>query len=568
MVETRTHYFQARSFAEGDQPPRWPARAGWLGALALACLLAGFGYGAWELARHNLAVFTLHRDLIYPESAGIELARWTARDGRVFPHFQHSPYTPAIYGPLFYLALAAVEKLLRGHFFSLLLAARGASLAAFYGLAALVYVFSRRRGHGFFAALLAALALLAASDFSAWMVSARPDLPALFFTIFGLLLAAGISARTAAAADVAKRDDRRWPLVLAGSCCAAAWLLKQSFAAAPLAALIWLLRRGRRRDAGWFLAACAALPALFLTTLILRGEPALHELLLLRHSLMQPRQGLHILLAHLARPGNLALFILGALGALHVAFGRREPALNAARGQLLMIYFLLAWTLPVWPLMQCGGGANYLLEGWTACALLAPDGLAALTHAWAKIAPRSRMLILALLVYYTGWILLPRYRRPSYLQYMRNYGNLRPLRRWRVFSSDAYLTVHGRRPELLDPDLAHILSLTGHFDDAPIVARLRRQSYGLLFLGNWHGALPAYRGISYYSRAEIRAIRRHYSMLCATKGITVWLPRGRPALLHTSTAGEILNQRCVPMPLRLSWRGKYQLRAGTQKMSN
>ncbi len=526
--------------------------------LAWAILLLGLAAPAALTLSRNLPRIGLHHDVIYPEAAGAQLALWTAQTGRVFPPLQRPPFTPAIYGPLFYLSLAALARTRHASLFALLLAGRLASLAAYLGLVAIVIFFNRRRGYAWPASLAAGLALAGIPAFSAWIVCARPDLAALFFGILGLWLADG-------AAGQASERRARAAWLGAGAACAAAWLLKQSFVAAPLAILAWLLWRRRRLAALIFLSVCALPVAVVLGALWLRGEPVLTSLLRLRHALLQPRLGLSILAGELRLPGHLLLLGLGGLGWLRElrSAGRARPLALPA------VYFPLAWTLPVWPILQSGGGGNYLFEAWTACALLLPEGLRALA-AWggqihARLAPdRFRLRPLAALAGLTllaaagCGLFFARLLKPSYIVRQRGFASLRRLRPLRVFSSDDYLTIHGRRPEFLDPDLAHILALTGHFSPAPILARLRRRRYDLLLLGIWHGALPAYRGISYYSRAEIRAIRRHYLPVCAAYGLSAWRPRGRPAPITAAALSRTLGRHCRRRPFQLLPDGRYR----------
>ncbi len=501
-------------------------------------ILAGiFSFGAYRILTSNASRLMLHRDVIYPESAGIELALRAARTGHIYPHFQTPPFTPAIYGPGYYLAFATVARALHFGFFRLLVFARFGSFLAFLGLLALVFAFSRRQV-GWYGAALAAVALAAGIDFSGWIACARPDLLALFFTILGLVLAAWPPA------------PGRVRLLAAGAACAAAWLIKQSFVAAPLAVLLWLLLRRRRRDAGIFLGACAAPALLTLAWLGLHQEPWLTAMLLLRHSVMQPREGWQLFLTAITSPANGLSFLLGLAGFVSA---RRRPEWSLPRW-----YFILAWTIPVWPIMQAGASTNYLFEGWTAGALLLPAAVDHLQAHWTAISPASKTLALGLLLFY-GW----QYQLPVYHKLIitvRGYGNLAPLRNLRVFTNDDYLNAHSRQPELLDPDLAHILALTGHFDETPILARLQGQVYDMLLLGNWGGQLPSYRGIPYYSLAEIRAIRRNYRSACVADEMTVWIPHGRAPALTRPEFGRMLGSECLPAQITLGAGGRMRVK--------
>lgn len=510
----------------------------------MVCL--AFGYGAVRLLVANAAVLHLNRDVLYPESAGVQIALWCAHTGRIFPHFHSSPFTPAVYGPAFYLGLGLIERWFHLGFFHLLVLGRLISFGSFLAVGLLLFVLVRRLGFNYLSALTAAVAMWSGFDFTMWISSARPDLPALFCTALGLLLAAWDGS------------PRRGLILASGLACSSAWLLKQSFVAVPLAILLWLLMQKRRREAAVFFAACALPALLVLAWPLVHGEPVLRSLTLLRHSVMQPRIGWQMLYANLVNiPANSWLFAWGLIGWLAVLRGSEKQ--NPAR--LLAIYFPIAWILPVVPLMQAGAAINYLFEGWLAAALLLPDAFEALRSSWLRISAFSRSLALVLLLAFVCGFQLPQYWHVQYLFNPQGYGNLRPLRAYRIFSSDDYLTVHGRNPELLDPDLAHILELTGYWSSAPIVRQLNRHYYDYLFVAVlWGGSLPQYRGIPYYSPMVLEAINRNYVSDCISDGMTVWRPRGRLSPLSSAAVSRILGASCQKIALTVHPDGTLQWR--------
>jgi hypothetical protein len=159
-------------------------------AIVLAPLLL---VGAIQLGKAVQSI-TTQGDNTYPESAVVQTAMWAKTSGRIYPALDGSPYTPAPYGPLFYVALTTLAKLGNMNFYSLLISGRIVSFAVYLLIVAAAYSWNRRHMQGVLA-LLGPVLILSQVDFVDWNVTVRPDLPALVEKNSGSRLALRIGRR-------------------------------------------------------------------------------------------------------------------------------------------------------------------------------------------------------------------------------------------------------------------------------------------------------------------------------------------------------------------------------------
>src|SRR5689334_9415276 len=101
------------------------------GKLLLAVLLGPLLLaGACQLAKGTTGLFA-KGDNTFPESAVVQTAIWAKQTGRIYPGLDASPYTPAPYGPLFYVGLTVLAKAGNFNFDGLLVAGRVLSFAVY-----------------------------------------------------------------------------------------------------------------------------------------------------------------------------------------------------------------------------------------------------------------------------------------------------------------------------------------------------------------------------------------------------------------------------------------------------
>jgi hypothetical protein len=448
-------------------------------------------------------------DSTFPESAVAQTALWAKDSGRLYPALDQSPYTPAPYGPLFYVALSGLAKLGASNLDRLLIVARLAALSAFLLVVFAAYRWGRRQMLTPAAAFAGAALILSQIDFEAWNATARPDLPALLlsFIAFFVLTTASVTVRRAA---------------LAGLFCGIAGLLKQSYIALPLAVFLWLFTTRQRRPAVAFLGAVGFVGVAVFALLALRHEPFAREMLLARYSPVSLGEAVRLLKSDfLNYPGQIVLLGLGALGLL-----RMNPEKVPAR-PMIAAYFVLAWLTNFYTAMAPGASMNAFLEAWVLTSVCGAFALLDLMESWGQSAATARRIILLLwltvmAVDLNVWRITLSVRPPS------EYGMLaQAMAGRRVLSDIPYVSAHGVRPELLDPSVNHYLEMAGHWSAQPLLQDLRAGSFDYVMVG-LNGRRPRqWRGLTLFSTSILAQIDSAYRTLCASERVAVYVPRSR-----------------------------------------
>jgi hypothetical protein len=473
-----------------------------------ACTLTFFGAG----------MLPKRGDVTSPESAVVYTGIQASRTGWIYSDINSYPYTAPAYGPILYVALGALARAQHADFDSVLLSGRIIVFLSFLALGPLVYFCTVRAGASHPG--IGVLAALGALNFRGWSTSVRPDVPALALELLGLYFA--LPGKTRAA----------WRIVVSGLCVAAAVLLKQSMFLAAVSILFWLLTRRQFRDAAIFVAS-SLIPVSVTLGILSMNQPVLETMMLLRHA---PRDfGTMVYLAAHSLPYSLLLLALGLAG----VFLRR----GNDSFRLLKIYFVLAWTLSPAMMLQVGADINYLLEGWVACALLAPVAIDGLESLWPTLACGSRWALVATVLIgagLMGWGL----RRGSPVH---EYPRAAQLERLTVLSDIPYLSAHSRRPELLDPFMNESLTGSGHWSPRPILANIEMQDYDAVFLRTNDGAVETWRGMPRFDPSILTALDQNYDVLCLARSTAVLAPRKRRPL-DVQRASEILNDSCTAAP--------------------
>lgn len=478
--------------------------------------------GSAVLGVASLHVLPTTGDTMYPETANILPGIALLHSGQVYPDFNAYPFFASVYGPLFYLFIAVIARIAHSNLFAILIVGRAVSYLCFLATGLLVYLCARRLGYPRSYAAIAWLGVAFCADFFSWNVTFRPDVPALMFGAVALYLA------------LRSETGSRLNLGAAGLCAAAAVLLKQSIFMATLAIAIWLITSKRFRDLAVFVAS-VALPVIALFAFLQTREPALQRVMALRYTPKDVPSAITIVRHALLRADG-ALLMTFALIAVFFAAHRRH--------RLLLIYFICAWTLPVLALAQCGANANYLLEGWLACALLIPAALTAIEDRWPRLHFAWRAaLILGLVAVLAGQIGLWKYFTASRMP--TKFANVAPLRDLKVFGDVPYLTGSGREPELPEPFLAHMFAITGHWSPAPVAARIDQRIYDVIILGNDRGFVRGWRGVTNLDPVLLNRINADYNVLCGTGQFVVLIPNSRIVPFNTALANEVFGRPCT-----------------------
>jgi hypothetical protein len=492
-----------------------------LGMLLALCLLGS------ALSAHRQVQWLFHQgDNSYPESAVVQVGLWAEQTGRLYPAIAVAPFTPAPYGPLLYLSVAAVARLSSSDYAGVVVLLRAIMFSVLLGLCLVVYLCSRRTQTRALFALIAATLLLAQSQFFPWSVTVRADVPAILFSVLALLFVLKDDSATTAFA------------VAAGASVAFALLFKHTFVAAPAAICVWLLWR---RD---YIRLVTVLVTAFVTVggligwLMARGEPVLRELFILAHPPMSLRSEVGLIKdSFRTDPGQWAVLALALIG-LRAAQRKREPG-----PVLVALYFVLALAVALLTLMQPGGDLNYLLEPMVAGVLLVPLGLSELVDNWLATPNVVRAFVLLMLgaLLITGvdrWREIPPPRSTSAFASLFNHN--------RVLTTSPYLAVHSREPQVLDPYLNTILEATGRWSPDALLRAIRNEDYDYIVMYLKDGTVTAYRGYPFFSNSIQHEIKAHYEPFCAFEGdVSVLIPRGQ-ASNQTRERQAIAAAGCVP----------------------
>jgi hypothetical protein len=481
--------------------------------------------GLCQLAKAGQYLF-FHGDTTFPESAVAQTALWAKASGRIYPALEQTPYTPAPYGPLFYVGLTAVAKVIGGDIDRLLFVGRALTFSAFLLLLFLTYRWGKRQMLAGAIAFAAPLLLLSQIDFEAWNATVRPDLAALLLTFvaFFVLTTAPVSWRR---------------VLLAGLLCGVAGLLKQSFIALPLAGLLWLFTTRQRRAALIFLAGMVAVAVAVLLPLTLMHEPFAREMLLARYSPISFFEAVRLVRTDFLNfPGQIVLLGLGLLGLL------RMNASAAAPRSLLTTYFFLAWAANFYTAMAPGASMNAFLEAWVITSVCAPFALLDLIESWEQTAATARAVVL--LLWITVMVLdLNYWRTVLSVRPSAEYGKLAQfVAGRRVLSDIPYVVAHGERPELLDPSVNHYLEIAKQWSPKPLTGDLERGSFDYVVVGLNGRRARQWRGLTLFSTSILAQIEAGYRPICASERVAVYVPRARVVADRTE---DLKKAGCKPI---------------------
>lgn len=480
--------------------------------------------GATALMVAGALVLPTNGDTMYPETANILPGIALLRTGHVYPDFNSYPFFASVYGPLFYFIVAIAAHIAKSQLLSVLIIGRVLAYLCFLATAALVYLSARRLGHKRSFAALAGAGVLFCADFYSWNATFRPDVPAVMFGVAAISL-------------VLREKLRTHTLIAAGLCASAAALLKQSIFMAALAIALWLVTNKRFREATVFIAT-AALPVILVFGFLQSREPALQRVMALRYTPKDIPSAITIV-QHAIFRADGALLMTFALIAIFVA----------RRHQLLLLYFGCSWTLTVLALSQIGANANYLLEGWTACALLVPVALESFEIRWPQLHFAWRLtLILGIVAVLAGQSGLWKYFTAKRMPH--SYGSVALLRDYKIFGDVPYLTGSGRDPELPEPFLAHMFAITGHWSPSSVAARIDARKYDIIFVASDRGSARGWRGVANLDPVLFDRINVDYDILCATPTVVALTPNSREVSFTTAIATEVLGRPCLPVPSR------------------
>ncbi len=222
-----------------QSPLRLLTKLGWaLVVLGMGALLLVWAVRSWSVLFFPYQV-EYGEGPVLDWTLTLQAGRWP------YKPIQPPPWTFSVYTPGYLLAAAMLTPLAEQAGFSPWLAGRLISLASALGLAFLAATMARSLASTWWAGVLAAAVWLGSPYLHRWATFYRPDLFALWWSALGI-------------AFVGRARGRPQWLVPGGLALLAGMLTKQSFVAAPLAALFYLWQHDRRSAA--MLAASMAIP--------------------------------------------------------------------------------------------------------------------------------------------------------------------------------------------------------------------------------------------------------------------------------------------------------------------
>jgi hypothetical protein len=463
----------------------------------------------------TLGIITTPADIGYPESAPVETARLASQTGRLYPGFEAPPYTPAPYGPLFYVMLAAAGRLCNGDAYAIRVLLRSIVFASYVFLGLMGYLLARNAGATRHAAALGAAAIWTAPQlWMYWNVSARPDFPGLLLSFGGIWFVSRRASPTVRS------------VILAAACCASAILVKQSYLAAPLAIALYFLYRRSFRQFFVFAGSGLLVGLSVLGYLALRGEPVIREVLADRY-IPRSIHGAAVGLYSSLSVGLAVLVIAGGIAGALLALRSSEHW----QAQLLSLYFLLTLLLTSLALLNTGRNGYYLFEIWSVACVLAATVAPQAETMWEALSQPMRVgATVGLLLLGAQSILA--IRHPVETIYEYHFEKLNGLH---ILSEDPTFSARGKTPELLDPWLTAVLERNHAWNPSGILDEIRGEQFDVVFQDQIH---------SRFSPSLLEAIGESYQELCRSSTAQVMVPRSRKVRFSISDASYTLSESC------------------------
>jgi hypothetical protein len=497
------------------RPLFWPRL---LRRLAFLSLLVYCTLGSVAVTIEGAWMIRARRDTTFPESVNAYLAILAVRSGQIYHSVASPPYLPQPFGPLFYAMNAVIARASNLDVDLLLQRGRLLSFGCFLLCGLVVFQISRRLEFSNTESTLAAMMCLAQPGFLTWNATMRPDVPALLAMLLCLLFAL---------------CEEQWgpaACIASGLLAGAAFLLKQSAAAAPIAIGAVFLLEKKYRQIVWFALSAATPLALALGILLWHREPFFEQFTAVSRGVWSLGAGAQWIM----KPGHGALAIPLLIGGVGFLPARRE----SGRSKMIAAFALVSLCAGLATIPQVGGNINYFLPTLAGCALLLPFAMRVVVP---KMSAAPAIAILASIVLLAGTAggALECDDVRAYTAWTD--ASYEGLRSFKILSDDPYTSVHGRDPELLDPYTIHAFELTGHWNPSGVIESVQRGDYDLVILT--HGrTIHSYRGISFFGPRIVSSLNQNYEVACEA-GTTLVL---KPQLREARATPEMLSSLFGP----------------------
>jgi hypothetical protein len=313
-------------------------------------------------------------------------------------------------------------------------------------------------------------------------------------------------------------------------------LTKQSTAPVLFALAIDCLVTRRFRDIAALIAGSIPVPALVLSALWFRHEEFLPNFLAVGHAIYS-WPGAVVTAVDLMRTNQIAVLPI-SVGLLGAGFNWRKEKYRA-----ILLAGVFAWVANLAALANTGGSANYLILPWLLTVLLVPAGLAEI-ETWAK-----RSLLIPLGLTLLGGFLLIHQRNLLPWKVPDDLDTFN-VDKMNVLSDLAYLELHSRQPQLLDPLFYNHLSLQKAWSIAPILRQLDDEEFDLIVINGDDGQTDSeflvngYRGTARWGAGALGEMASHYRALCEVPGLIALVPRDRSVAVQEMDIARIFQQPC------------------------
>jgi hypothetical protein len=464
------------------------------------------------------------RDVGYPDSSDLLRIGEFIHTGHIYPDGDRPPYLVSLYGPLTYVLLSVPYRLAHSIGVTPQVPVRFAIVGAVCLCISLIYLISKRLYNSRSIALLCALFALSTLPMAQWTTQIRSDF-------------LGLAVSLVSVYWFLARNGR--PQTIGAAICAGlAPLFKQTFVAAPIGVVAWLIYKRRYKEAALWATTVGLTVACGYAIEGWREPLMFKTVAALRHPVLEYSRGFAILLDAVCQP-VVPFAVMGALLAVRK---------RATDNLLLLCYCCAAWLMAILIDPQAGGTINYFWEPLIASAVLAGPGLLELQSKVGRTPTLAKAMVFVLLL--SSFVPMLR-EQLAYLTLCRtNISQYHERKaRWESFVS----TVSGRRllstssdvallsstPEMPDPFLNGTLELRGGWNSAPIAAQIDAGVYDLIVIkaGEAENHQDDYRGIRKWSAGMWGALQKTYGPACvfqddnyvqkfAAEGAEeVWLPR-------------------------------------------
>jgi Dolichyl-phosphate-mannose-protein mannosyltransferase len=489
------------------------------GAVVLFLLLCAFStvFGTAT----GLANF---RDVDYPDSSDLLRISEFARLGHIYPDGNRPPYMVSLYGPLTYVLLSIPYRVAQAVGITPQVLVRLGVVGAVCLCVLLIFLISKRLYNSRSIASLCALFAVSGLGLGHWTTQIRGDFPALalsLLSVYWFLLKNG-----------------RPQTVGSAICAGLAPLVKQTFFAAPIAIVGWLIYKRRYKEAALWATGVGLTVAGGYGIVWWREPLMVQTMAALRHPVVEYPHAIAFILDAIAQP-VVPFAVLGAV----LAIGKLADRL------LLVFYCVAAWLVAILVIPQVGSNINYFWEPLFASSVLAGAGLSELQRKVNRTPILSTAILLILLL----WSFVPMmHKQLSFLSLTYSNMTHRQVRkaRWesfaslvsgrRLLSTSPDITVLSSIPEIPDPFLNSTLERRGGWDYGKVAAQIDAGAYDLIVVKTGEAEEPPQynvRGVRDWSDGMWGALKRTYGPACVFKDDKyilkdadegdeeVWLPR-------------------------------------------